>query len=163
MKYGCIKANELKANIGLPVRNIISVKKIKDNAILLSHGSEYAAGWDLYAAIEEPISIAPHETKKIGTGLAFELPNYTFGAIFPRSGLATKQGLRPANCVGVCDSDYRGEYIVAVHNDSNEVQTIQPGDRIAQLILMPYISMIFNEVDELTETKRGDGGFGSTD
>ena len=163
MKYGCIKANELKANTGLPVRNVISVKKIKDNAILPSRGSEYAAGWDLYAAIEEPISIAPHETKKIGTGLAFELPNYTFGAIFPRSGLATKQGLRPANCVGVCDSDYRGEYIVAVHNDSESIRWVEPGDRIAQLILMPYISMIFNEVDELTETKRGDGGFGSTD
>lgn len=163
MRYGCIKADKIKADIGLPVRNIISVKKIKDNAILPSRGSEYAAGYDLYAAIEEPISIAPHETKKIGTGLAFELPNYTFGAIFPRSGLATKQGLRPANCVGVCDSDYRGEYIVAVHNDSNEIQTVQPGDRIAQLILIPYISMIFNEVDELTETKRGDGGFGSTD
>ena len=163
MKYGCIKANELKANTGLPVRNVISVKKIKDNAILPSRGSEYAAGWDLYAAIEEPISIAPHETKKIGTGLAFELPNYTFGAIFPRSGLATKQGLRPANCVGVCDSDYRGEYIVAVHNDSESIRWVEPGDRIAQLILMPYIPMIFNEVNELTETKRGDGGFGSTD
>ena len=163
MKYGCIKANELKANTGLPVRNIISVKKIKDNAILPSRGSEYAAGYDLYACIDEPVCIHPSCTVKIGTGLAFELPSYTFGAIFPRSGLATKQGLRPANCVGVCDSDYRGEYIVAVHNDSESIRWVEPGDRIAQLILMPYIPMIFNEVNELTETKRGDGGFGSTD
>jgi dUTP pyrophosphatase len=142
--------------------NIINIKRLRDNAILPSRGSEYAAGWDLYAAIDQPITIAPHSTEKIGTGFAFELPPFTFGAIFPRSGLATKQGLRPANCVGVCDSDYRGEYIVAVHNDSNHTRVVEPGERIAQLILMPYLSMQFKEVDELTETERGDGGFGST-
>lgn len=142
--------------------NIINIKRLKDNAILPSRGSEYAAGWDLYAAIDQPITIAPHSTEKIGTGFAFELPLFTFGAIFPRSGLATKQGLRPANCVGVCDSDYRGEYIVAVHNDSNHTRVVEPGERIAQLILMPYLSMQFKEVNELTETERGDGGFGST-
>lgn len=139
----------------------VKIKKLNNLAKFPTRGSEYAAGYDLYAAIDYTIEIDPHETVKIGTGLSFELPNETFGAIFPRSGLATKQGLRPANCVGVCDSDYRGEYIVAIHNDSNEIQTINPGDRIAQLILLPYIPMTFVE-EELSETARGDGGFGST-
>lgn len=142
--------------------NIIKIKQLKDNAILPSCGSDFSAGWDLYAAIDNPIPIAPHTTEKIGTGFAFELPLYTFGAIFPRSGLATKEGLRPANCVGVCDSDYRGEYIVAIHNDSNHTRVIEPGERIAQLIVMPYIPIKFEKVDELNETKRGADGFGST-
>ena len=103
-----------------------------------------------------------HSTEKIGTGLSFELPDETFAAIFARSGLATKQGLRPANCVGVCDSDYRGEYIVAIHNDTDEDKTIEPGERIAQMILMPYIPMTFVETDELSESERGQDGFGST-
>ena len=98
----------------------------------------------------------------MGTGLAFSLPAGTFGAIFARSGLATKQGLRPANCVGVCDSDYRGEYIVAIHNDSDIQKVVEPGERIAQLILMPYCPMKFIEVKELDSTERGVGGFGST-
>lgn len=140
----------------------ILVKKLTDTAILPKLGSEYAAGVDLYADIDEGLWIAPHETVKIGTGLSFELPEGTFGAIFARSGLATKQGLRPANCIGVCDSDYRGEYIVAMHNDSDSSQWIEPHSRIAQLILLPYISMEFEEVDELSDTKRGKGGFGST-
>lgn len=140
----------------------IKVKRLNHLAKFPTRGSEEAAGYDLYAAISGPIFIHPHETEKVGTGLAFELPRCTFGAIFPRSGLATKQGLRPANCVGVCDSDYRGEYVVAVHNDSDEIQMIAPGERIAQLILMPYIPMVFKEVDELSDTKRGAGGFGST-
>lgn len=143
----------------------INVKKLKEDAILPTRGSEYAAGYDLYAYIDnecKSISILPHQTIKIGTGLAFELPLRTFGAIFPRSGLATKCGLRPANCVGVCDEDYRGEYIIALHNDSEITQTVQHGDRIAQLILLPYIPMEFNEVDDLSETARGDGGFAST-
>ena len=140
----------------------IKVKRLNSFAKLPTRGSEEAAGYDLYAAISGPIFIHPHETEKVGTGLAFELPRCTFGAIFPRSGLATKQGLRPANCVGVCDSDYRGEYIVAVHNDSNEIQMIAPGERIAQLILMPYIPMVFKEVDELSDTARSNSGFGST-
>ena len=106
--------------------------------------------------------IAPHSTVKVGTGLSFELPDNTFGAIFARSGLATKKGLRPSNCVGVCDCDYRGEYIVAIHNDTNEMQTIDKHERIAQLVLMPYIPMEFIESDELSETERGTGGFGST-
>lgn len=138
----------------------IKVKKLNEKAILPTRGSDYAAGYDLYAL--EGAVIKAHETVKIGTGLAFELPNETFAAIFARSGLATKQGLRPANCVGICDSDYRGEYIVALHNDTDEDKTINAGERIAQMVLMPYISMIFEEVEELEESVRGAGGFGST-
>lgn len=141
---------------------IIKVKKLYPDAQLPTRGSKEAAGYDLYAYVEKKIIIPPHSTIKIGTGLSFELPKFSFGAIFPRSGLATKEGLRPANCVGVCDSDYRGEYIVAVHNDTDVSKVINPGERIAQLILMPYIPMLFQEVDELSETARGEGGFGST-
>lgn len=140
----------------------INFKRLNNNATVPTRGSEYAAGYDLYAAIDAPIIIHPHCTEKIGTGLSFELPEHTFAAIFARSGLATKQGLRPANCVGVCDSDYRGEYIVAMHNDSDIQKTIEPGERIAQMVLMPYVEMQFKEIEELSETKRGDGGFGST-
>lgn len=140
----------------------INVKKLNDLAKLPTRGSEYAAGYDLYAAIDDLIYIAPHSTVKIGTGLSFELPQGVFAAIFPRSGIATKRGLRPANCVGVCDSDYRGEYIVALHNDTDEMQSIEPQERIAQMILLPFIKMDFNEVDNLSETERGKGGFGST-
>lgn len=140
----------------------IKIKKLTDTAVIPTRGSEYAAGYDLYADIKEPVAIKPHETAKIGTGLAFEIPDGYFGAIFARSGLATKQGLRPANCVGVCDSDYRGEYIVAIHNDSDEERTIQPKDRMGQLVVMPYLAVEFEEVEELGETARGEGGFGST-
>ena len=140
----------------------IKVKKLNDKATLPTRGSEYAAGYDLYAAIENNITVPAHSTEKIGTGLLFELPDETFAAIFARSGLATKQGLRPANCVGVCDSDYRGEYIVAIHNDTEEDKIIEPGERIAQMILMPYIPMTFVETDELSESGRGQDGFGST-
>lgn len=140
----------------------INVKKLNDFAKLPTRGSEHAAGYDLYAAIADEIRIPPHSTNKIGTGLSFELPDGTFAAIFARSGVATKRHLRPANCVGICDSDYRGEYIVALHNDSEVPQIIEPGERIAQMILLPYISMNFNEVKELSDTKRGDGGFGDS-
>lgn len=140
----------------------INIKKLNENAIIPTRGSEGAAGMDLYACTSSPIVIMPHNTVKVGTGLAIEIPDGYFGAIFARSGLATKQGLRPSNCVGVCDSDYRGEYIVALHNDTNEPQTINPMERIAQLVIMPYLSVEFNEVDELDDTERGSGGFGST-
>lgn len=140
----------------------IKVKKLNELAKLPTRGSKYAAGYDLYAAIDAPISIPPHTTVKIGTGLSFELPRDTFAALYPRSGLAAKHGLRLANCVGVCDSDYRGEYIVALHNDLNEAQLVEPGTRIAQMILCPYIKMEFIETDTLEETERGSGGFGST-
>lgn len=138
----------------------VKVKKLNNLAKLPYRSSEFAAGYDLYAATEYDIEIPPHKTVKIGTGLAFELPKNTFGAIYPRSGLATKRGLRLANCIGVCDQDYRGEYIIPLHNDTDEIQTVEAGERIAQLILTPYIPMIFNEVDELSDTARGDGGFG---
>lgn len=140
----------------------IKVKKLKENATLPTRGSEYAAGYDLYACITEPIEIKPHTTVKVGTGLSFELPNQTFAAIFARSGLATKRGLAPANKVGVCDSDYRGEYIVALHNHSNITYLVQPNERIAQMILMNYIPMEFKEAERLENTDRGDCGFGST-
>lgn len=141
---------------------IINYKKLTKTAKEPTRGSEYSAGFDLYADIEEDIVIRPHETIKVGTGLAFELPENTFGAIFARSGIATKQGLRPSNCVGVCDADYRGEYIVALHNDTSIPQIIKPQERIAQMVLLPYISMEFNEVEMLSETVRGNGGFGSS-
>ena len=131
----------------------IKIKKLNKDAKIPTRGSEYAAGYDLYSC--DRYEIAPHGTVKVGTGLSFELPENTFGAIFARSGLATKKGLRPANCTGVCDCDYRGEYIV-------EMQTIDKHERIAQLVLMPYIPMEFIESDELSETERGTGGFGST-
>ena len=140
----------------------INIKKLNENAKIPTRGSEYAAGMDLYACISSPAIIAPHQAVKIGTGLSIELPEGYFGAIFARSGLATKNGLRPANCTGVADSDYRGEYIVALHNDTDIPQTIQPMERIAQLVVMPYLPIEFEEVDELSETERGVSGFGST-
>ena len=140
----------------------IKIKKLRPEAVLPTAGSERAAGYDLRACIDAPVTVAAHGTEKIGTGLAVAVPDGYFGAIFARSGLASKQGLRPANCVGVCDSDYRGEYIVAMHNDTGETQTINPGDRIAQLVVMPYLSVEFAETDTLDETERGAGGFGST-
>mgnify|MGYP004656321639 CR=1 FL=1 len=155
---------------------MIKFKKLKPNATIPTQGSEYAAGYDLYACIDEPVTIQPHETVKISTGIAVTPPKIyyaeplfqfqktinTFGAVFARSGLATKKGLRPANCVGVCDIDYTGEYIVVLHNDSNIPQTVEPNERIAQLVFIPYITDIWQEVDELEETKRGNGGFGSS-
>ena len=140
----------------------IKIKKLNENATIPTRGSEYAAGYDLYAATTNVVDIAPHSTVKIGTGIALELPECTFGAIFARSGLATKKGLRPSNCVGVCDADYRGEYIVAIHNDTDEMMSIEPNERIAQLVVMPFIPVEFEVVDELSDTVRGEGGFGST-
>ena len=135
------------------------IKFLNDRAKMPTNGSQYAAGYDLYAAIEEPVTIYPGTCEKIGTGLAMEIPTGYFGAIFARSGLATKQGLRPANCVGVVDSDYRGEVIVALHNDSNEARQVQPDERIAQLVLMPYgVVEKFEVVDDLEDTDRGAGG-----
>ena len=141
----------------------LQIKKLRDGAKIPTRGSEQAAGYDLYACLEtEELTIAPHTTAKIPTGLAVAIPDGYFGAVFARSGLASKQGLRPANCVGVCDSDYRGEYIVMLHNDTDSPRTVANGDRIAQLVVMPYLSVIFTEVEELSETDRGAGGFGST-
>lgn len=140
----------------------IYFKKLNDLAKIPTRGSKYSAGYDLYAATDSTVYIPPHSTVKIGTGLAMDIPHGYFGAIFARSGIATKRGLRPANCTGVCDEDYKGEYIVALHNDSNELMSIEAGERIAQLIILPYQNLDFIEVDELHETDRGKGGFGST-
>lgn len=142
---------------------LIKIKKLRKEAMIPTSGSAYAAGYDLYACLSEgDIEIAPHATAKIGTGLSMAVPEGYFGAIFARSGLATKEGLRPANCVGVCDSDYRGEYIIALHNDSDSPRTVSHGERIAQLVVMPYLPIEFEECETLPETERGAGGFGST-
>jgi dUTP pyrophosphatase len=140
----------------------ILVKKLRPDAVLPTAGSAQAAGYDLRACLDAPVTIPPHETVKIGTGLAIAVPEGWFGGVFARSGLATKQGLRPANCVGVCDSDYRGEYIIPLYNDSAVPATVPPGERIAQLIVLPYLSAQFEETDTLPDTERGEGGFGST-
>lgn len=140
----------------------VKIKKLSDTAITPTYGSAKAAGMDLYACLNDKVWIAPHSTIKIGTGLSIQPPAGYFGAIFARSGLATKQGLRPANCVGVCDEDYTGEYIVAIYNDSPEGKYIYNGDRIAQLVFLPYEQANLIEVDALDETDRGSMGFGST-
>lgn len=141
----------------------VQVKKLDARAVLPVRSSEHAAGYDLSACLDgESAVIGAHETRKLGTGLAFALPEGTFGAVFARSGLAAREGLRPANCVGVIDSDYRGELIVALHNDAGTPRTVTQGERIAQLVLLPYLPMEFEEVDALDETVRGAGGFGST-
>ena len=141
---------------------VIQLKKLKENALLPTRGSEHAAGYDLYACLEEDVLIPPGQTVKIGTGLAVAVPEGFFGAVFARSGLASKEGLRPSNCVGVCDSDYRGEYIIALHNDSDRTRTVRHGERIAQLVILPFLPAEFEECDSLPETARGAGGFGST-
>lgn len=140
----------------------INIKRLTETAILPERGSAYAAGYDLFADLQETVSIQPHETKMIGTGLAMEIPEGYFGGIFARSGLSSKEGLRPANCVGVVDADYRGEVKVALHNDGEFVREIKSGQKIAQLVVVPFLSVEFDEVNELSETVRGVGGFGST-
>ncbi|SDB10225.1 dUTP pyrophosphatase [Pseudobutyrivibrio sp. YE44] len=140
----------------------INITKLTPSAKLPERGSEYAAGYDLFADISEEVRIAPHETLMIGTGLAMEIPEGYFGGVFARSGLSAKEGLRPANCVGVVDSDYRGEVKVALHNDSQIERVVTPAEKIAQLVVVPFLSVEFSEVSELTDTVRGAGGFGST-
>lgn len=140
----------------------INLRKLNGLAKLPMRGSNEAAGYDLYAATSYIIEVKPHTTVKVGTGLAMEIPDGYFGAIFARSGLATKEGLRPANCVGVIDQDYRGEIIVAIHNDTEATRFINPQERIAQLVITPYLEVDFNEVEKLNTTSRGAGGFGST-
>ena len=140
----------------------IKIKLLNEFAKVPTRGSAQAAGYDLYAGTNYEIEIPPHSTVKVDTGIAIEIPQDYFGAIYARSGLATKQGLRPANAVGIVDSDYRGPVIVALHNDTMYPQKIMAGDRIAQLIIQPYLNVDFNVVDELSDTERGNGGFGST-
>ena len=138
----------------------VKIKVLNEDAIIPTRGSEKAAGYDLYSTTNE--TIMPHETVKVGTGLAIQPPKGYFGAIFARSGLATKFGVRPGNCTGVADEDYTGEYIVALHNDSCNPVAIEKGDRIAQLVFLPYLNVEFTEVEELDITGRGEDGFGST-
>lgn len=140
----------------------ILIHKRNPRAKIPTRGSEYAAGYDLYACLDETVEIPPHQTRMISTGLSLSLPVGWFGAVFARSGLASKQGLRPANCVGVCDCDYRGDYTVALHNDTDQPRYINDGDRIAQLVIMPYMDADFTETEHLPESQRGEGGFGST-
>lgn len=139
----------------------VKIKKLYDNAVIPTEGSGKAAGHDLYACLDsDEVVIYPHTTLLVKTGIAMEIPDGYYGGVYARSGLSSKKGLRPGNCVGVIDSDYRGEIKVPLHNDSDIVQSIKTGDRIAQLIIQPYLSVEFEEADELSGTERGSGGFG---
>ena len=140
----------------------VAVKKLNPNARLPVYGSEFAAGADLCACLEDPLTIAPGETAFVHTGLAMEIPVGYAGLVYARSGLASKRGLAPANKVGVVDADYRGELMVALHNHGTAAQTIEDGERIAQLVITPYLTAQFFETEELSDTARGAGGFGST-
>ena len=140
----------------------IAVKKLDERAVLPTYGSEYAAGADLYALTDGEVVFAPNETKLIRTGLAMEIPEGYAGLIYARSGLASKRGLAPANKVGVVDADYRGEVMVALHNHSGVEQKIAAGERIAQLVVAPFLKAEFCQAEELSDTVRGVGGFGST-
>ena len=140
----------------------IKVKLLRPGAKLPTYGTEFSAGADLYACLEEDVVIAPGQTQKIPTGIAMEIPVGCAGLIYARSSLDTKRGLAPANKVGVVDSDYRGEFMIFLHNHGTEPQTICHGDRVAQLLITPVFTPGFAEADELTDTVRGAGGFGST-
>jgi len=140
----------------------VKIKKLSEKAVIPTYGSEYSAGADLYACTDGEISIKPHETYLVPTGVAVELPVGYAGLIYARSGLASKKGLAPANKVGVVDCDYRGEVKVALHNHSEEGQTVCAGERIAQLVITPYLTAEFSVGEELSQTERGAGGFGST-
>ena len=140
----------------------IRVKKLRENAVIPTYGSAQAAGADLYACLEEDAFIAPGQTVMIPTGLSMEIPLGYAGFIYARSSMGSKRGLAPANKVGVIDSDYRGEFMVALHNHGKEEQAVCHGERIAQLVIAPVVTPGFTEVSELSDTKRGTGGFGST-
>ena len=140
----------------------VAVKRLREGAILPTFGSQEAAGADLYACLEQDVTILPGETAFIPTGLAMELPRGYAGLVYARSGMACKRGLAPANKVGVIDSDYRGEFIVALHNHGKQVQTVSNAERIAQLVITPVLIPEYVEAEDLSETSRGSGGFGST-
>ena len=140
----------------------MNIKKLNENAIVPTYGSAYAAGADLYACEGGEVTIEAGETKLIHTGIAMEIPEGLVGLIYARSGLACKRGLAPANKVGVVDADYRGEVMVALHNHSDAVQRISAGERIAQLVVAPFLKAEFEESESLSDTVRGEGGFGST-
>jgi dUTP pyrophosphatase len=140
----------------------INIKRLSETAKLPERGSAYAAGYDLFADLQEEVVIKPHETYMINTGVAMEIPEGYWGGVFARSGLSAKEGLRPANCVGVVDADYRGPVCVALHNDGEVSRTVVPGQKVAQLVVVPFLAVEFDEVEELSDTVRGAGGFGST-
>ncbi len=140
----------------------VNLKKLNKNAIIPTRGSVSSAGYDLYACIGDSVEIKPGETVKIPTGLAIEIPEGYVGLIFARSGLSINKNIAPANKVGVCDSDYRGEYIVALKNGGDSTYIVKNKDRVAQLVVVPFLDVEFKEVENLTETKRGGNGFGST-
>lgn len=141
---------------------IVKVKRNGETAILPTKATEGSAGFDLYADISEPVVVRPHETVMLSTGIALEIPEGYFGAIYPRSGISTKRGLRLANCVGVIDSDYRGAVGVPIHNDTNESKYVQPYERVAQIVFQKCEPIEIYEAEELSDTDRGVGGFGST-
>ncbi len=141
---------------------LVRFKKLDKKAVVPTYGTPFSAGADLYACMAEAVTIAPGQTVLMHTGIAMELPEGYVGLNFARSGLATKRGLAPANKVGVIDSDYRGEIMVALHNHGSEAQTVEPGERISQLLIMPVVQAEFEETKELSDTVRGAGGFGST-
>lgn len=140
----------------------VKIKKLDKNAVIPTYGSEFSAGADLYYAGTEALDIEAGKTVLVHTGVALEIPEGLVGLIFARSGLATKRSLAPANKVGVIDSDYRGEIMVALHNHSDVTQRVEAGERVAQIVLVPYVAAAFEETDELDDTARGAGGFGST-
>ena len=140
----------------------VKIKKLRDNAVVPTYGSEFAAGADLYACLDEAVTIEAGETKLIPTGVALSIPAGFAGLIYARSGLASKRGLAPANKVGVVDADYRGEVMVALHNHGKVAQVVEAGERVAQMVIAPFVTANFILSDELDDTVRGEGGFGST-
>ena len=144
------------------MNTIVKLKKLTPNAIIPTYGTAQSAGADLYSGMEQPVTIEPGKTEFIHTGIAIAIPEGLVGLVYARSGMACKKGIAPANKVGVIDADYRGEIMVALYNHGNEAVTVEPGDRIAQLVLTPFITAAFDEADSLDETDRGNGGFGST-
>lgn len=152
-------AGERKGNEGM---NSVRVKRLHPNAVLPTYGSAEAAGADLYACLEETVTIQPGEIYWVPTGIALEVPKGCAGLVYARSSMGAKRGLAPANKVGVIDSDYRGEIKVVLLNHSKEAQILQPGERVAQFVITPVLQPVYEEVEELTDTGRGAGGFGST-
>ena len=144
------------------MNTIVKLKKLTPNAIIPTYGTAQSAGADLYSGMEQPVTIEPGKTEFIHTGIAIAIPEGLVGLVYARSGMACKKGIAPANKVGVIDADYRGEIMVALYNHGNEAVTVEPGDRIAQLVLTPFITAAFDEADSIAETDRGNGGFGST-
>lgn len=140
----------------------LKFKKMNPNAIIPTRGSDQAAGVDLYACIDTPITIYPGETYTIGSGVAFEPPKGYFGALCVRSSVGIKRNLGLANQIGIIDADFRNEILIALYNHGNQPETINPGERVAQLVLLPYITCPIEEIEDLTETTRGMGGIGST-